>query len=273
MVQIRDICEFLDRLAPLQLAEDWDNVGLLAGNPQREVKKLITCLTLTADVAAEAVAGGAQLVVSHHPILFRPVQRLTADTVDGAMLLTLLEGGVAVYSPHTAYDSARDGINQQLAEALGLSDTGVLRPLAVEAAADDAPATAAESSGAGRHGLLKQPLSLAAFSALVKQRLDVGRLQYVGDPGQTIRRVAIACGSAAEFIHDARRAGCDVLLTGEARFHDAVLARALRIPLVLAGHYATERPAVEQLARVLAEAFPGITAWPSRQERDPLCWE
>ena len=126
MITVGHIADFLKRFAPLELAADWDNVGLLLGDPAAEVRVMMTCLTVTADSAAEAIESGAQLIVTHHPILFRPVQRLSTATAEGRMLLGLMRAGIAIYSPHTAFDNTRDGINEILARRLGLTD---LRPL------------------------------------------------------------------------------------------------------------------------------------------------
>ena len=119
----------LEDLAPLALAEEWDNVGLLLGDPAASVRRIIACLTLTREVAAEAVETGAQLVITHHPILFRPVKRLTTASTDGQIVLALAKAGIAVYSAHTAYDNAAGGINDRLADRLGLSHVGPLRGL------------------------------------------------------------------------------------------------------------------------------------------------
>ena len=141
MTTIQDISKFLDEFAPLALAEEWDNVGLLLGDPAARADRIITCLTLTEDVADEAISAGANLIVSHHPILFRKIQRITTHNVEGRVLLKLAAAGVAVYSPHTSYDSASGGINRQLAESLGLptsrqsensKQTRRLVPVAVE---------------------------------------------------------------------------------------------------------------------------------------------
>ena len=155
-----------------QLAESWDNTGLLIGREQDAVSKVLTCLTLTPDVAQEAVTSGVQLIVTHHPVLFRPVQRLVGDTAEGAMLLDLIRAGIGVYSPHTSYDSARQGINQQWAEAFGLVSICPLRLFHEESDAD----------GSGRFGGLAQPMTLEAFVERVKQTLGVAHTQYVGEP-------------------------------------------------------------------------------------------
>lgn len=269
MLRIADVVEFLEELAPTALAEEWDNVGLLIGDPGRELTAAMTCLTLTSEVAAEAVRREAEFIVTHHPVLFRPVQQITSETSRGHTLLHLIENGIAVYSPHTGYDSARAGINRQLAELLGLADVAVLRP--APPLDGGAPSDPAEL-GAGRYGRLETAVSLEAFIHRVKQRLGLEHVQYVGDGSTPVEGVAVACGSAAGFMHDAHRVGCQVLVTGEAKFHDCLEAKALGVALVLLGHYASERPAMERLADVLQDRFPELTVWPSDDETDPLQW-
>src|SRR5436190_2060219 len=142
MTAVNDIADFLESFAPSALAESWDNVGLLIGDRVRPVERVMTCLTITPESAAEAVAELANLIVTHHPLPFRPQNRLTTDTPDGRLLLQLIEAGIAVYSPHTAFDSAAAGINQRLATGLGLLDIDVLVP------------AAQPPLGAGRYGKL-----------------------------------------------------------------------------------------------------------------------
>ncbi|HVV99586.1 MAG TPA: Nif3-like dinuclear metal center hexameric protein [Planctomycetaceae bacterium] len=367
MPYVAEIVTALEELAPRRLAEEWDNVGLLVGRRDASVERVLTCLTLTEDVADEAVRERAQLVVSHHPLMFRPIQKVTADDPQGRTLLTLIAGGVAVYSPHTSYDSAVEGINQQLAELFELQQIAPLRSLPgpaqlklvtfvppehldkvqqalwkagagvigeydqcsfilsgtgtfrgsensnptigqagrfetveerrlevlclarridaivaalrsahpyEEPAFDIYPLQApAGAEGSGRGGLLSQPMKLGEFMALVRQQLNVEALQYVGDPSATVRRVGIACGSGAEFLMSAKQQKCDVLLTGEARFHDCLKARDLQLPMVLPGHYATERPGVERLCGLIAARLPGIEVHASVVEADPLRWD
>jgi dinuclear metal center YbgI/SA1388 family protein len=277
VTRLSDIVAFLEKFAPLGLAEEWDNVGLLVGDAGQPMERVMTCLTLSGDVAAEAVSRRADLVVTHHPLLFRPIQRITSETSEGRVLLDLIRAGIAVYSPHTAYDSAAEGINQQLAELLELRDVTALRPLGARTAGEAdrqsqvVPPVLAPL-GSGRSGRLLQALTLSALIDRVKNVLGIRNLQFVGDERQTIERVALACGSAAEFLPDARRHGCEVLITGEARFHACLDARATGIAMILASHYATERPAVEQLAARIAHRFPDVHCLPSETERDPVQW-
>ncbi|OAI55031.1 NGG1p interacting factor NIF3 [Planctomyces sp. SCGC AG-212-M04] len=258
---VAEVVAFLREFAPAELAESWDNVGLLVGDESWPAKKVLTCLTLTEDVAEEAAKTGAGLVVSHHPLLFKAVKRITAETSEGRTLLTLLKAGIAVYSPHTAFDSAAQGINRRLAAKLGLTDIRPMRPFADESQA-----------GGGRFGHLSKAVPLTEFLEHVRSALKLEAVGYVGEPDVKVRTVAVACGSAAEFLEDAARHDCDVLVTGEARFHACLEARSRGVAMVLAGHYATERPAVEELAAVIGEHFKGLEAAPSAVERDPLRW-
>jgi dinuclear metal center YbgI/SA1388 family protein len=363
MPTVAEFAAYLERFAPCGTAAEWDNVGLLLGDPGAGASRVMTCLTLTPDVAAEAVRERAELVVTHHPVLFRGVKKLTATTPDGRAVLPLLRAGTAVYSPHTAFDNCPDGINDGLCARLGLEKVAPLRPrdarrqckLVVFVPDDDlqkvsdavfaagagvigqynecsfrlagtgtfygtdatnptvgqkgrreevsewrlevivpenlvAPVVSAvraahsyeepafdvyplkpgTEGGEGRVGELPRPLTLGELAKRAKERLTANAVQVVGDPGREVLTVALACGAAGEYLSDAIKRKADVFLTGEVRFHDALAARGADVGLILPGHYATERPAVEDLAAKLAADFAGVTAWASRDERDPL---
>jgi dinuclear metal center YbgI/SA1388 family protein len=259
MPTVASIAAFLEQLAPSRLAEEWDNVGLLVGRREQEVKRLMTCLTVTPASAAEAVEAGADLIVTHHPLPFNAVKRLTGDTTAGRLLLDLIAAHVAVYSAHTAFDSAADGVNQRLAAGLELRGVAPLAPHA-------------EGQGAGRWGWLGEPLSLEKLAERLKRFLRIERLQMVGQPEQPVRTVAVACGAAGEFLDAARENACDAMVVGEARFHTCLEAEALGIGLLLPGHFASERFAMEGLAEVLAGQFPDVEVWASQREADPVRW-
>lgn len=127
MITVRTACDFLKKIAPLNIAEDWDNVGLILGDDQVPVTRILTCLTLTSDVAQEAVDTGAQMIVTHHPVMFKAIKQITSATAEGRTLLNLLGHSIAVYSPHTAWDNAPTGINHQLATLLQLKEQASLR--------------------------------------------------------------------------------------------------------------------------------------------------
>ncbi|RUL84981.1 Nif3-like dinuclear metal center hexameric protein [Tautonia sociabilis] len=363
MTTVAEIASWLEEFAPTRLAEGWDNVGLLLGDPAATVERVMTCLTVTPRSAGEAIGAGVGLIVSHHPVWFKPVQRLRADGEDG-VLWSLARAGIGIYSPHTAFDNTRGGINDVLCELLGLEEVGPLKPPgtsqgckvvvfspesdreAVLAAAfgegagrigdyeecsytvagfgtflglegtnptvgrpgrrESAPEhriefvcprerlpgvlaavrrahsyeepaidvyptiVAGQGPGVGRVGRLPSRTSLGALARSLRERLPAPGLQFVGEPEREVERVAVACGGADEFVRDAAQAGADVFLTGEARFHRALEAEALGMGMIVAGHHATERPAVEMLADRLGRAFPGLLVWASREETDPL---
>lgn len=260
MPTIADVAVYLDRFAPARLAADWDNVGLLVGDRQRAVTSILTCLTVTPDSVTEATSERVNLIVTHHPFPFRATKRITSDTNEGQMLLNLMAAGIAVYSPHTAFDSAVEGINQRLAAGLGLKNIG---PLVADG---DDPAI-----GTGRYGATGG-VQLGELARRGAAFLNIDCVQMVGEPSQTINRVAVACGSGGELLEAARQAGCDCFVTGESRFHTCLEAQAAGIAMVLTGHYASERFAVEALAETLQREFPQVKCRASRRERDPLNW-
>lgn len=262
MITANLLCEFLDAFAPPALAAEWDNVGLLVGDRAQRVERVMTCLTITPAAAAEAIRERADLIVTHHPLPFRPLKRLTADEPSGRILLDLIRAGVAIHSPHTAFDSAAGGINQQLAEGLGLVEIVPLEPAA----------TGLKAAGTGRCGRFPQPTTLGQAAARLKQFLRLGGLQVVGDLPSRIERAAIACGSGGDLLRLANERGCQLFITGEASLHTCYDAAARGICTLLAGHYASERFGVERLAEVIAGQFPALTVWASREERDPLNW-
>jgi dinuclear metal center YbgI/SA1388 family protein len=256
MTTVAEIADFLERFAPAALAAEWDNVGLLVGDRAQKVERAMTCLTITPAVTAEAVQEQVDLIVTHHPLPFRPLKRLTADEPTGRMLLDLIRSGVAVYSPHTAFDSAAAGINQQLAEGLQLT---AIEPLDAQ-------------TQAGRFGKLPSPQTPDQVAARLKQFLKISGLHAVGNLQTPVDSVAVACGSAGEFLDLAIRRGCQVFITGETRLHTCYDAESRGIALLLAGHYASERFGVERLAEVIGGQFPQLATWPSRRESDPLSW-
>ncbi len=260
MTALHELASFLESFAPLSLAEDWDNVGLLVGQADDQVQRVMTCLTVTPATVAEAVQRQADLIVTHHPLPFKSLKRITDQTTPGRMLLQLIRNRIALYSPHTAFDSTVEGINQRLAEAMLLQE---IQPLEIKD--PDTPEV-----GAGRHGSLSETQSLAQVAEHLKSFLCISSIGLVGNPEQTVSRIAVACGSAGEFLPRAIQVGCDVLVTGETTFHTCLEAEAHDVGVLLPGHFASERFALECLAEVLAEAFPQLEVWAAEKEVDPV---
>jgi len=261
MPTLGDVATVLEQFAPTALAEDWDNVGLLVGNPSWPARRVMTCLTMTPTTVAEAVQAEADLIVAHHPLPFQPLKTITPTTTAGQMLLEIISAKIGVYSPHTAFDSAPAGINQHLAIGLGLQEIEPIVP---------ATGTVEADIGAGRMGLVGGEATLLEIIERVKNFLSIETVKVVGNDDQVVSRVAIACGSGGSFLSKAIDAQCDCLVTGETSFHTCLEAEARGVGLILPGHFASERFALLSLADYLQEQISGIEVWASRQERDPL---
>ena len=266
MTTVGDVCSYLEQFAPVRLAADWDNVGLLLGDRSASAVRMMTCLTVTDETVQEALSQQAELIITHHPFPFAAVKKISTDTPTGRILWQLASAGISVYSSHTAFDSAREGINQQLAEGLQLTDIQSLEPLSD---VDDGEADC--QIGVGRVGCC-EATTLVELADRLKSFLGLQGLQMVGDESCPVGKVGIACGSAGEFIHGASRHGCDVFITGEARFHTSLEALSLGLAMLLPGHFASERFAMDVLAEQLQQQFSGSVVWASKEESDPLRW-
>ena len=166
---------------------------MIAGDRQAPVTNVMTCLTITAETVDEAIAQNADLVVSHHPLPFRPIKKLTTDNVPSTLLWKLAKAGVSVYSPHTAFDSAAEGINHSLAARLGVSD---VKPLAI------VPRQSEEAEpvlGSGRYGRLAKPTLLSDFLQQVKAEFGLQKMSFVGEVDREVVKIAFACGSGGSF--------------------------------------------------------------------------
>lgn len=263
-VVLDTLCGLLAQIAPLRLAESWDNVGLLVGDRAARVDRVMTCLTVTPAVAEEALRREVDLIVTHHPLPFKPLAKITSDTSVGKLLLTLIAGGVALYSAHTAYDSAAGGINDMWAQRLALRE---VVPLVVLSEAED------PSVGSGRCGYLPSPMAAGDLAAAAAAAVCAQEFRTAG-PAGPVQKVAIACGSGGSFLHAASARGCRALITGEATFHTCLEAESLGMALILLGHYASERFAMEQMAVLLGQraqqAGIQVEVFTSAADLDPL---
>ena len=245
-VTVQQVFEELRRLAPVELACSWDNVGLLvdAGRP---VTRIATALDITPAVVEEAAGRGCELIVAHHPVIFHPLKTLSAGDVPAR----LLAAGISGICMHTNLDAAEGGVNDTLAGILGIREA---EPFA---------------EGCGRIGRVE------ATSAEALARLCAARLgahpQYV-EADRPIRRLAEVSGAGGSYLEEALALGADGLVTGEAAHHVALAARAHGMGLVVAGHWGTEHPIAAVLAQKLAAAFPGLEVRPAETDTDPFAY-
>ena len=248
MVKCQDVMQAMERIAPRRLAEEWDNPGLLVGSPHDEVRKILVALDVREETVERAIEDGCDLIVAHHPLIFRALKALRTDDVTGCKIARLIKADIAVFAAHTNLDSAAGGVNDVLAERLELHDVAPL----VEGAADSEP-------GLGRIGSLRAEFSLEDFAALVKEKLGLSSMRVACAGERRISRVALCGGSGAEFVGRAAAKGADAYVTGDVKYHDAERAIGLGIHVLDAGHFATEQPIVARLAeRLKKELGDGV---------------
>lgn len=257
-MNVQQILDFLETLAPVSMKYDWDNVGLLCGSAGQEVHKILVALDPFEGVCREAAEKGADLIVTHHPLIFHPCKAVTDGDDVGRSILFLARNGISAINAHTNLDCAPGGVNDVLAETLGLRDIRVLEPMGED--------------GQGRPwGLLRagdvDQQSLEAFLAQVKARLQAQGLRYV-DGGKPVQTVAVGGGACADELLTVLRAGCDTFVTADVRYNEFYDAKAAGVNLIDAGHFATENPVVAVLAAKLRAAFPQIPVECAENHRD-----
>ena len=368
MPKVADIVGIINKIAPTELAEAWDNPGLQIGDPATEVTRVMVALDPTPDVVDSAIAASCQLLVTHHPLIFKPLKSISAANPLGAVIQKAIRGGVSIVALHTNYDIADGGLNDVLARKIGVSaavplkitssaelvklvvfvpvehldlvrsalfpfaatqgnyrdcsfaadGTGTFTPLE---GAEPYSGTVGELSkapeerlemliaatvvsravkallavhpyeepafdlypllnkgaklGLGRIGRLPEPLTLAEYADRLRSVLSAPALRYVGDPNAVISKVALCSGSGASLLRDAVRAGADVLVTGDVKYHEARDAEDCGLALIDAGHYPTEiimvQDMAERLGRALAAAgYADCKVEECRAEVDPF---
>lgn len=246
-VTVQSVLQVLQQYAPVELACDWDNVGLLvdAGRP---VSRIATALDITPAVVAEAAQNGCELIVAHHPVIFHPFKRIEAGDVPAL----LLQNGISAICMHTNLDAAPGGVNDTLAGLLGMTETEVF------------------AEGCGRIGRLETPTTAEALARRCADLLG-SHPQYV-EADRPVARLAEVSGAGGSYLEEAVALGADCLVTGEAAHHIALEARRLGVGLVVAGHWATEHLIAAVLANKLAAALPGVETMACQADTDPFAY-
>lgn len=259
MATVKDILNCVQALAPTYMKESWDKVGLNCGRLDAPVTKILIALDPFEDVCKEAKELGAELLVTHHALIWQP-GFVTDETAWGRNTLYLIENGIAHLNAHTNLDCAPGGVNDTLAETLGLSNISVISPAGTTP--DGTP-----------YGLLRQgetnEQDINTFLATVKEALGCDGLRYASC-GKKVHKVAVGGGACAGFIQQAVDAGCDTFVTADVRYNQFWDARDLGINLIDAGHFHTENPVCTILANAICAAFPEITVIISKNHKDTM---
>lgn len=233
---VQTVADAVNRLAPRHLAEEWDNPGLLVGDPAATVDKIVVSLDVLDETITRAVELGAQMIVAHHPLIFRPIKNVRLDLPLGRKIARLIKNDIAVFAAHTNLDSAQGGVNDVLARKIGLSDIKMFGD---------------EEFSPGRIGTLDKPMTAAEFARHVKTALNADNVRLIDAGDFKIFKVGLCSGSGAEFISKAKFFGAQAFVTGDVKYHDAQAAVENKIHVVDAGHFATENPIVKELADYL----------------------
>lgn len=257
-MSMEETLRVLQTIAPLELAEEWDNVGLLVGWRFSQVRGIMTTLDVTEEALQEAIDGKADLIVTHHPMPFRPLKRVTNEDLTGKIVCKALQNGISIYSPHTAWDNAQGGINDQLASIVGLSTVEPLIPK---------DSSLHPGVGSARIGELHEATMTSALLSRLQNSFPAAGIRLAGNANRQVRRVAICCGSGGSLVTKAIARGADLFLTGEATYHQCLESYAANMQVVTVGHRISEAFAMETLAKRLRELLPNfVRIWTSASE-------
>lgn len=244
MVRVKDILGWIDEHAPFRYKESWDQCGLQVGDPQAVVKRVLVALEPSSGSLDEAVRKGCECLVTHHPLLFRPISSVRSDRFPGSVVAGALRAGVHLIAAHTNLDVARDGTNDHLARLLSLT---TCEPLETEASWLEE----IRYVGLGRVGLLPRPVSLEELASETQRVLGIETVRVVGDRRGQVHRVALCTGSGGSLVEKAVQSGSDVFITGDVKYHEAQHAVEAGLAVIDVGHFASERIVVPVLGEYL----------------------
>jgi dinuclear metal center YbgI/SA1388 family protein len=272
---LSDIIPILEAIAPPSLAEEWDNVGLQIGRAQWPINHIQVALDPTPGTVDTAIRADADLLVTHHPLLFKPLRHIDLNTPLGGIIDRAIRHRLAVYSAHTNLDRVADGLNDILAHRIGITHIQPLDSPTERGGGIQSPSEA-ENQGLGRIGRLPQTLTLEKLALELKKRLALDHVRIAGDPALPVQRVAICTGSGSGFLEQFLQSGAEVYITGDLRYHDAREAEAARVGLIDVGHFSSEhlmvKAVVDRLQERLAACDFNVAVSACDNERDPFIY-
>ena len=252
MERLSKIMEELELIAPSSLKFPWDNVGLLVGDETAKVSKVFVCLDITSENVSQAVECGADLIISHHPLIFDPLHSVTENDITGRIVRTLIKNNISAFCMHTSFDMADGGMNDLLAHRLGLEG---IRKFTPDECVDE---SGGKLDGIGRVGSLELPMTMGEFLLHIKESLECHAIKFVGDINETVQTVALCSGSGGSELYAAYHSGADVYVTGDLKHDHGRIASEIGLNIVDAGHFETENIICEFLAEFFCHRFPDI---------------
>ena len=258
MATVKDVYDALDGLAAFETQMGFDNAGFLVGRVEKEVRTILVALDITKGVVEEAVRLGAELIVSHHPVIFHPVKSITDEDVTGQILLELTEHQIAAICSHTNLDAAEGGVNDCLAKALALTNIVIPHP-GKNGETEDFIRRAGKAHQLG--------MSAQSYAAYVKERLHAANVRFV-DGGRPVEWVQVGGGSCGSMLREAMESGADTFVTADVKYDVFLEAKALGMNLLDAGHFATEQVVCPVLVEFLPNNFPALDVKLSQTHRE-----
>lgn len=252
----RKVIQYMETIAPMKYAEEWDNVGFLIGNPDKKIKRILVALDAIPEVVKEAIDYQVDLIVTHHPFPFRCVKSICQDCSEGKLIIDFIKHDIGLYAAHTNLDIAFGGTNDVLAEKIGLHSIDILSPIVLEKQSREEVFKEEKEKriGMGRIGHLLEPISLQKYAKEIRKKLNLEYIRMIGEPEQIIHKVAICTGSGMSYLQEAMKQNADVFITGDVKFHEAQKALQHGIAVIDAGHYGTEQLIIPVLAK-------GLRSW------------
>ncbi|WP_040194986.1 Nif3-like dinuclear metal center hexameric protein [Clostridium culturomicium] len=259
-MKIDKLIKIMETIAPPNLKESYDNVGLMVGDREADVAKILVALDCTLEVIEEAKALGADLILSHHPLLFRKPSTITTDTLLGRKIIELIKNDIALYSSHTNWDSVSAGINDEFVAYLGFGKGEIMAKNPVE-----------PTAGIGRMVNLDKEMTLSEVIETVKEKLDLNTIRFAGDLNKTIKSIAFVNGSGQDFMDMAAKRGADLIITGDTTYHFVSDYSEMGLCIMDVGHFNSEWPIVVNLSKQIKKQVEseGVEVVISKKVRDP----
>ena len=257
MKKVIDIIDFMEKLAPTNLKEDFDNVGLMVGDREQKIKKVLLALDCTMEVIEEAKENNIDLILTHHPLIFKKPSSITTDTMQGRKIIELIKNNISLYSSHTNFDSVNEGLNHTITKILGFNNSEIL-----EVNKND------KTAGLGRIVDLEKQIELNSLIDLIKDKLSIKNMRIV-DGKEPIKKVAIINGSGQGFIDKALRKGANCIITGDTTYHFASDYRELGVTIIDIGHFSSEWITFIEAIKSIKDNFEDLEFMISEKNEDP----
>lgn len=257
-MKIKDVIAVIEAVAPLALQESYDNGGLNVGMPDDDVTAVMVCVDVTDEVVSEAIAKGANLIVSHHPLLFHPLRQLGGNNYIERLIRRCVKENIALYAAHTALDRARHGVSYKMADLLGLEHRTLLIPY-----------DQAEDTGFGIVGDLKKPMKTQEFLCMVKDVFGCRVIRHSRLFKEEVSKIALSSGAGGSFINDAQRAGADIFLSADLKYND-FFASENGIMVADLGHFESEYCSIDLLHDIITKKISTFAIYKSESSENPV---